>query len=73
MQIERQLDLYMRRVEDVLGKRWANFQEGQRLQKESENFRPKLNPQKLYDAWLRSIKVGLALAGIKVHRIARVW
>jgi len=34
-QIERQLQTYMERVEDVLGKGWEHYAEGQKLQSES--------------------------------------
>ena len=40
-QIERQLDLYMHRVEDVLGKGWEMHVEGQKLKAEGDNFRRK--------------------------------
>ena len=42
-QIERQLNTYMRRVEDVLGKGWELYAEGQKLQNESMIFRKKLD------------------------------
>jgi dynein heavy chain 1, cytosolic len=42
-QIERQLNTYMRRVEDVLGKGWELYAEGQKLQNESLIFRKKLD------------------------------
>lgn len=42
-QIERQLNTYMRRVEDVLGKGWELYAEGQKLQNESIIFRKKLD------------------------------
>lgn len=41
-QIERQLLTYMKRVEDVLGKGWELYAEGQKLQSESGAFRKKL-------------------------------
>ena len=44
-QIERQLDGYMKKVEDILGSDWALHSEGQKLQTESELFRKKLNTQ----------------------------
>ncbi len=40
---ERQLSLYMRRVEDVLGKGWELYADGQKLQAESSSFRKKLD------------------------------
>jgi dynein heavy chain 1 len=42
-QIERQLNTYMHRVEDVLGKGWELYAEGQKLQNESLIFRKKLD------------------------------
>jgi hypothetical protein len=42
-QIERQLLTYMKRVEDVLGKGWELYAEGQKLQSESAAFRRKLD------------------------------
>ncbi|KAJ2382228.1 dynein heavy chain, partial [Coemansia sp. RSA 2611] len=54
-QIERQLDMYMRRVEDVLGSGWELYAEGQRLQADSASFRRKLDTRPLYDAWFAEI------------------
>ncbi|KAJ2451292.1 dynein heavy chain [Coemansia sp. RSA 2336] len=54
-QIERQLDMYMRRVEDVLGTGWELYAEGQRLQADSASFRRKLDTRPLYDAWFAEI------------------
>ncbi|KAJ1847152.1 dynein heavy chain, partial [Coemansia sp. RSA 486] len=54
-QIERQLDMYMRRVEDVLGKGWELYAEGQRLQADSASFRRKLDTRPLYDSWFTDI------------------
>ncbi|KAF8588444.1 dynein heavy chain protein 2 [Ramaria rubella] len=54
-QIERQLSTYMKRVEDVLGKGWELYAEGQKLQAESASFRKKLDTRPVYDAWLHDI------------------
>ncbi|GAA97827.1 uncharacterized protein L969DRAFT_96169 [Mixia osmundae IAM 14324] len=54
-QIERQLNAYMTRVEDVLGKGWELYAEGQKLQTESLSFRRKLDARPLYEAWLHEI------------------
>ncbi|EPQ28904.1 uncharacterized protein PFL1_03705 [Pseudozyma flocculosa PF-1] len=54
-QIERQLNVYMKRVEDVLGKGWQLYAEGQKLQSESETFRRKLDTRPLFDTWLHEI------------------
>ena len=45
-QIDRQLQTYMKRVEDVLGKGWELYAEGQKLQSESSAFRKKLEKEK---------------------------
>lgn len=54
-EIERQLSTYMKRVEDVLGKDWVLYAEGQKLQTESASFRRKLDTRPLYDAWQADI------------------
>lgn len=41
-QIERQLNAYMKRVEDILGNQWGMYHEGQKLQGESNSFKKKL-------------------------------
>ncbi|KAI2606831.1 cytoplasmic dynein heavy chain [Hypoxylon fragiforme] len=55
-QIERQLDNYMKKVEDILGSDWALHTEGQKLQTESELFRKKLNTQMIYKAWIEDVQ-----------------
>ena len=57
-QIERQLNAYMRRVEDVLGKGWENHVEGQKLKADGDSFRLKLNTQELFEDWARKVCVG---------------
>lgn len=54
-QIERQLLTYMKRVEDVLGKGWELYAEGQKLQSESTAFRKKLDTRPVFEAWLHDI------------------
>lgn len=54
-QIDRQLQTYMKRVEDVFGKGWEHYAEGQKLQTESAAFRKKLDTRPVYDAWLHDI------------------
>ena len=54
-QIERQLNAYMRRVEDVLGKGWETHVEGQKLKADGDSFRLKLNTQELFDDWTRKV------------------
>ncbi|POS87247.1 cytoplasmic dynein-like protein 1 heavy chain 1 [Erysiphe pulchra] len=56
-QIERQLDGYMKRVEDVLGHDWAFHSEGQKLQSESNLFRKKLDTRPIFEAWLHDVQV----------------
>lgn len=72
-QIERQLFHYMKRVEDVLGKEWSHYADGQRLQTESQSFRDKLNTRPIYDAWLvdinrRNLTISGRLFGITKNR-----
>lgn len=55
-QIERQLDGYMRKVEDILGKDWNLHTEGQKLQSESNMFRKKLETRPIYEAWLKEVQ-----------------
>ncbi|KAL3472098.1 dynein heavy chain, cytoplasmic [Aspergillus californicus] len=52
-QIERQLQGYMRKVEDVLGEDWHLHTEGQKLQAESSLFRKKLETRPVFEAWYR--------------------
>jgi hypothetical protein len=54
-QIERQLQTYMKRVEDVLGRGWEHYAEGQKLQSESAAFRKKLDTRPVFEAWLTDI------------------
>ncbi|KNC98573.1 uncharacterized protein SPPG_06258 [Spizellomyces punctatus DAOM BR117] len=70
-QIERQLGLYMKRVEDVLGKGWEMYAEGQKLQTESSSFRKKLDTRPIYDTWLADImKRELSVTG-RIFEISR--
>lgn len=55
-QIERQLDGYMKKVEDVLGHDWALHAEGQKLQNESNMFRKKLDTRPIFEAWLHDVQ-----------------
>lgn len=55
-QIERQLDGYMKKVEDVLGHDWALHSEGQKLQSESNLFRKKLDTRPIFEAWLHDVQ-----------------
>ncbi|CAM0135389.1 unnamed protein product [Umbelopsis sp. WA50703] len=70
-QIDRQLSLYMKRVEDVLGKGWELYAEGQKLQIESNSFRKKLDTRLIYDNWLQEItKRDLSVSG-RIFEITR--
>lgn len=53
--IEHQLLAYMKRAEDVLGKGWELYAEGQKLQSESSAFRKKLDTHPAFGAWLHDI------------------
>lgn len=54
-QIERQLNIYMKRVEDVLGRGWELYADGQKLANEGEVFRKKLETKPLFEGWLNDI------------------
>lgn len=54
-QIEKQLDGYMKRVEDVLGQDWTLHTEGQKLKAESDMFRIKLDTRPIFESWLYDI------------------
>ncbi|RIA96574.1 dynein heavy chain [Glomus cerebriforme] len=55
-QIERQLQAYMKRVEDVLGKGWEMYAEGQKLQIDSNNFKKKLDTRPIFETWQKDIQ-----------------
>ncbi|KRY43501.1 Dynein heavy chain, cytoplasmic [Trichinella spiralis] len=62
--IERQLALYLRRVEDVLGKGWEKHIEGQALKTDGDIFRAKLNTQPVFDEWVNKVQTrNLGLSG----------
>lgn len=54
-QIERQLNAYMKRVEDVLGRGWEMYHEGQKLQGESNTFKKKLDTRPIFESWLHDV------------------
>ncbi|EMR09626.1 hypothetical protein PNEG_02210 [Pneumocystis murina B123] len=54
-QIERQLDTYMKNIENVLGKGWELYTDAQKLQSDTTIFKNKLNAYKIYEAWLHDI------------------
>eukprot|EP00457_Paulinella_chromatophora_P000017 gb/GEZN01000017.1/.p1 GENE.gb/GEZN01000017.1/~~gb/GEZN01000017.1/.p1 ORF type:complete len:4783 (-),score=794.37 gb/GEZN01000017.1/:118-14466(-) len=55
-QIQRQLERYMQRVADVLGKEWVHHVEGKKLQEECQLFQSRLDTQKLFKSWVISTK-----------------
>lgn len=55
-QIDRQLTMYLNRVEAVLGKGWENHIEGQKLKADGDSFRLKLNTQDIFDEWARNVQ-----------------
>lgn len=74
-QIERQLNAYMKRVEDVLGRGWELYHEGQKLQGESNTFKKKLDTRPIFDSWLhdvnrRNISISGRLFSITRNRAA---
>lgn len=75
-QIERQLDGYMKRVEDVLGYKWAVHSEGEKLNIESDLFRKKLDTRPIFEAWLndvqrKQIRISGRLFNINRNRAAK--
>lgn len=54
-QIEKQLNGYMGKVENVLGQDWALHSEGQKLEAESNMFRKKLDTRPIYESWLNEV------------------
>ncbi|KAJ3336987.1 hypothetical protein HDU93_001788 [Gonapodya sp. JEL0774] len=55
-QIELQLAAYMSRVESVLGNRWQEYAEGQKLAAEWRAFKSRLETKPLFEAWLKAIQ-----------------
>eukprot|EP00916_Digyalum_oweni_P025987 GHVL01042788.1.p1 GENE.GHVL01042788.1~~GHVL01042788.1.p1 ORF type:complete len:2866 (+),score=438.01 GHVL01042788.1:781-8598(+) len=55
-QIQRRLQVLMKRVEDVLGKGWEQHVEGQKLKQERDAFARKVNSQAIFENWLKEIK-----------------
>ena len=54
-QIERQLNGYMSKVGDILGPKWMQHTDGQKLSVLGEGFRRKLDTKPIFDDWLRDI------------------
>ncbi|KAJ8608535.1 hypothetical protein MRB53_039589 [Persea americana] len=55
-QLSAQLDLYMEKVQAVLGEGWQLYTEGQQLQADSNALRDKLNTQSIFERWLSEVK-----------------
>eukprot|EP00931_Biecheleriopsis_adriatica_P034702 TRINITY_DN20021_c0_g5_i1.p1 TRINITY_DN20021_c0_g5~~TRINITY_DN20021_c0_g5_i1.p1 ORF type:complete len:4603 (-),score=1119.02 TRINITY_DN20021_c0_g5_i1:34-13842(-) len=55
-QLERRLDVYMGRVEDVLGKGWEQHVEGKHLKQEGDAFARKMRTKHVFDDWLNDAK-----------------
>ncbi|XP_074602445.1 dynein heavy chain, cytoplasmic isoform X2 [Brevipalpus obovatus] len=68
-QIERQLSVYMQRVEDVLGRGWENHVEGQKLKTDADSFRMKLNTQAIFDEWSRNVQQRQACVSGRIFNI----
>ena len=54
-QIERQLETYLRRVEDVLGKGWQDHAEGQKLKEDGDAFRGQLDAKPAFEDWVQRV------------------
>ena len=55
-QIERQLDIYIQRVEAVLGAGWETHADGRLLKTTCDGFKKKLDTQPIFDNWIERIK-----------------
>ena len=55
-QIEKQLDGYMKKVENVLGQDWTLHSEGRKLEADSNMFRKKLDTRPIFDSWLQGVQ-----------------
>jgi dynein heavy chain 1 len=51
-QINNQLMVYIKRVEDILGEGWDMYTEGQKLKNECLAFQSKLDTRRLFENWL---------------------
>ena len=54
-EIERQLQVYLQRVHDVLGTGWEHYADGQRIHAESTTFARKLDTRPLLAAWSQDV------------------
>lgn len=48
--------MYLKRVEDVLGKGWESHIEGQKLKADGDSFRAKLNIDEVFQEWARKVQ-----------------
>lgn len=55
-QIDNQLTMYLKRVEDVLGKGWETHIEGQKLKADGDSFRAKLSISDVFHEWARKVQ-----------------
>lgn len=55
-QIDNQLTMYLKRVEDVLGKGWESHIDGQKLKADGDSFRAKLSTNELFQDWARKVQ-----------------
>ncbi|XP_055707524.1 dynein heavy chain, cytoplasmic isoform X3 [Phlebotomus papatasi] len=55
-QIDNQLTMYLKRVEDVLGKGWESHIEGQKLKNDGDSFRAKLSTFEVFQDWARKVQ-----------------
>ncbi|KAK6094055.1 dynein heavy chain [Batrachochytrium dendrobatidis] len=70
-QIERQLGEYMKRVEDVLGRGWEQYAEGQKLSQEERAFKNQLNTRPIFDRWVANISSREINIGGRIFDITR--
>eukprot|EP00731_Ephydatia_muelleri_P024350 Em0016g621a len=69
-QIDGQLQNYLQRVEDVLGKGWESHIDGQQLKQDGDSFRQKLNSQVLFDEWKKNVESKQHVVQGKIFQIA---
>ena len=62
-ELERQLNVYLGRVEDVLGAGWAHYADGQAILEECDAFRHKLDVRPLVTAWCHE----MSRRGTRIH------
>ncbi|XP_049288218.1 dynein heavy chain, cytoplasmic isoform X3 [Anopheles funestus] len=55
-QIDNQLTMYLKRVEDVLGRGWESHIDGQKLKADGDSFRAKLSTAEVFQDWARKVQ-----------------